>query len=200
MKKMIAMVLALLMIVSLAGCARQQATSVGGWTPAEGAKISEEAQAAFDKAMEALVGVNYTPVALLATQLVSGMNYCLLCEAAVVYPDAQPYYALVYIYRDLQGNAEIKKIVRLDMGDIAESGEVREAESAGEALMGGWAVDRESSVELDGALLHLGSQIVAGVNHCVLCEGNELVFVYEDPEGKTEVTQRVALDVAALSE
>jgi hypothetical protein len=60
----------------------------------EDAVLTEEAQSAFDKAMEGLVGVNYTPLALLGTQLVSGTNYSFLCEAAVVYPDAQPYYAV----------------------------------------------------------------------------------------------------------
>lgn len=200
MKKLIALLLAVMMLAALAACSRQQAVpAVGGWTPAEGAEMTEEAQAAFDKAMEGFVGVNYVPVALLATQLVSGMNYCILCEATVVYPDAQPYYALVYIYRDTQGKAEISRILPIDLGDIAESGEIREAEPAGEALMGGWSVDRESSVEVKGALMHLASQVVSGKNHCVLCEGNELVFVYEDLEGKTEVTGSVAIDVAGLA-
>ena len=199
MKKLIALMLAVMMLAALAACGRQAAPAVGGWTPAEGADMTEDAQAAFDKAMEGFVGVNYVPVALLATQLVSGMNYCILCEATVVYPDARPYYALVYVYRDTQGKAEISRILPIDLGDVAESGEIREAEPAGEALMGAWTVDRASSVELKGALMHLASQVVSGKNHCVLCEGNELVFVYENLEGKTEVTGRVAIDVAGLA-
>lgn len=199
MKKLIALMLAVMMLAALAACGRQAAPAVGGWTPAEGADMTEDAQAAFDKAMEGFVGVNYVPVALLATQLVSGMNYCILCEATVVYPDARPYYALVYVYRDTQGKAEISRILPVDLGDVAESGEIREAEPAGEALMGAWTVDRASSVELKGALMHLASQVVSGKNHCVLCEGNELVFVYENLEGKTEVTGRVAIDVAGLA-
>ena len=191
--------LAVMMLAALAACGRQAAPAVGGWTPADGADMTEDAQAAFDKAMEGFVGVNYVPVALLATQLVSGMNYCILCEATVVYPDARPYYALVYVYRDTQGKAEISRILPIDLGDVAESGEIREAEPAGEALAGAWTVDRASSVELKGALMHLASQVVSGKNHCVLCEGNELVFVYENLEGKTEVTGRVAIDVAGLA-
>ena len=46
----------------------------------------------------------------------------------------------------------------------------------------------------------LASQVVSGKNHCVLCEGNELVFVYENLEGKTEVTQRVAIDLGAFNQ
>ena len=146
MKKMMALMLALVMVFALAACGQQKAPAVGGWTPVEDAKMTDDAQSAFDKAMEGLVGVNYIPVALIGRQLVSGTNYCVLCEATVVYPDAQPYYALVYLYQDLQGKAEVTNIVKLDLGDIAESGEIKAAEDAGAALEGGWTVDRESSV------------------------------------------------------
>ena len=199
MKKMMALILALMMVFALAACGRQKAPAVGGWTPVEDAKMTDDAQSAFDKAMEGLIGVNYVPVALIGTQLVSGTNFCILCEASVVSPDAKPYYALVYIYRDLQGKAEVTNLVKLDIGDIAERGEIKAAEDAGETLVGGWVVDRESSVEVKGALIHLASQVVSGKNHCVLCEGNELVFVYENLEGKTEVTQRVVIDLGAFN-
>ena len=199
MKKMMALILALVMVFALAACGQQKAPAVGGWTPVEDARMTDDAQSAFDKAMESLIGVNYVPVALIGTQLVSGTNFCILCEASVVSPDAKPYYALVYIYRDLQGKAEVTNIVKLDIGDIAESGEIKAAEDAGETLVGGWVVDRESSVEVKGALIHLASQVVSGKNHCVLCEGNELVFVYENLEGKTEVTQRVVIDLGAFN-
>ena len=123
-----------------------------------------------------MVGVDYVPVALLGTQLVAGTNYAVLCEARAVVPDAQPYYAIVFVYRDLQGGAELLKIVDLDLGAIAESGKVEPAEPVQELLSGG------------------------GMNHCVLCEGNELVFVYENLEGRTEVTARAAIDLGALME
>ena len=200
MKKMMALILALMMVFALAACGQQKAPAVGGWTPVEDAKMTGDAQSAFDKAMEGLIGVNYIPVALIGRQLVSGTNFCILCEATVVYPDAKPYYALVYLYQDLQGKAEVTNIVKLDIGDIAESGEIKAAGDAGETLVGGWTVDRESSVEVEGALIHLASQVVSGKNHCVLCEGNELVFVYENLEGKTEVTQRVAIDLGAFNQ
>ncbi len=161
--------------------------------------IDETSREAFDKAMEGFVGVSYTPVAQLATQLVAGTNVCLLCEAQGVYPDTQPSYALVYLYRDLQGGARIQSIVPLSLGDIAAEGTVRAAEQAPGARMGGWTVNRESTFTVPGALLHLGSQVVAGTNHCLLGEGNELLFVYENLEGKTEITQRVPIDVAALA-
>jgi len=88
---------------------------VGGWknVEAEAQPLPEDAQAAFDKAMEGLVGAEYTPVALLSTQLVSGTNYCILCQIKPVVLDPVPAWALVYIYADLQGNAEIMNVYDL---------------------------------------------------------------------------------------
>ena len=43
----------------------------------------------------------------IGSQVVAGMNYCLLCKVTAVAPDAKPQYRLVYIYEDLNGNAEI---------------------------------------------------------------------------------------------
>ena len=88
---------------------------VGGWNivPHEAEELPENAQAAFDKATEDLDGAEYTPVALMATQVVAGMNYCILCQITPVVPDAEPTWALVYIYADLQGNAEIMNVYEL---------------------------------------------------------------------------------------
>ena len=67
-------------------------------------------EAAFEKAMEGLVGCTYEPIAILGSQVVSGMNYCLLCKTTVVTPDAPVSYTLVYIYEALDGTAEILRI------------------------------------------------------------------------------------------
>ena len=118
MKKAIALLTAIcLLILALPVSAEM----VGGWetVPAEAAALPAEAQAAFDKAMDGLVGANYTPVALLATQLVAGTNYCILCQITAVVPDAVPAWALVYIYADLQGNARITNIFELQAGQFA---------------------------------------------------------------------------------
>ena len=86
---------------------------VGSWAQPETPVITEEAGKAFEKAMEGFTGVGYVPVALLSTQLVAGMNYRYLCEATTVVPDAETSYAIVTVYQDLEGNAEITEIVRL---------------------------------------------------------------------------------------
>ena len=203
MKRILAVVLALLLLAALAACGKESTepeTVVGGWTITQSPDISESAQGAFDKAMEALVGVDYTPLALLGTQVVSGTNYCFLCEASVVSPGAQPYYAIVSVYEDLQGGAKVLNIVALDIGTINETGTVEDAQPEGGQLMGGWTVDRDSSVEIPDAVMHLASQVVAGTNHCVLCKGWKLCFAYTDLDGKTEVTKSVDLDIGALSQ
>ena len=87
----------------------------GGWTNVshEAEELPEDAQEAFDKAVENLDGAEYTPVALLSTQLVAGMNYCILCQVTPVVPNAEASWALVYIYADLEGNAEIMNVYEL---------------------------------------------------------------------------------------
>lgn len=201
MKRFVALILASLMLASLAACGqKKEKTTVGGWTLTEDGALTAEAQGAFDKAMEGLIGVNYTPVALLGTQLVSGTNYCILCEAAVVYPDAQPYYALVTVYQDLQGKAEVRNIVAMDLGKIEETGEIKDSQPEGTPLLGGWTVDRDSYLEVPDGVMHLASQVVAGTNHVVLCKGWNLCFVSADTQGKTEIAKAVPLDIAALSQ
>ena len=90
-------------------------TMTGGWTPVvqEAGKLPEAALAAFDKALEKSDGTTYIPVALLSTQVVAGTNYCILCQITPAAPDPVPTWALVYIYADLQGNAEIMNVYEL---------------------------------------------------------------------------------------
>ncbi len=97
----------------------------GGWEiPAtEGTALPENAQAAFEKATETLIGASYTPVALLATQIVAGTNYCVLCQIAPVVPDPVPQWALVYIYANLEGEAEVTNIYEINVGAFAQQTE-----------------------------------------------------------------------------
>ena len=115
MKKAVSVFLALILVLALAAGAAAE-TAAGGWETAEhqGAALQDEgAQAAFEKAVENLDGAGYTPVALIGKQIVAGTNYCILCQITPVVPDAKPVWALVYIYADLQGNAEVTNVYEL---------------------------------------------------------------------------------------
>ena len=73
-------------------------------------EMTDEANAAFTKATESLDGVSYTPLAFLSSQVVAGTNYCIFCEKQNSSADAEKQYVVVYIYEDLQDNAEISDI------------------------------------------------------------------------------------------
>ena len=90
----------------------------GGWFAPDSVELTDEAKAALEKAAGDLLGAEYEPVALLATQVVAGLNYEILCRITPVVPDAESKYAIVHVYEDLEGNAEIT--------DIFEFGETEE--------------------------------------------------------------------------
>ena len=118
MKRFITLMLILSMTIPFALC--EGFDIDGGWTPSEEWEITDEANAIFEKAFEGLLGVSYKPVAYLGSQIVAGRNHCFLAQATVIYPDAQPYYVLVYIYENLEGGTEILNIARLDIAGYAQ--------------------------------------------------------------------------------
>ena len=118
MKKIVAMLLASLILLSAAAGVAEGSLS-GGWNVAENTAITEENKAILEKALEKLVGVTYEPIAYLGSQVVAGLNHCFLCKATVVYPDAVPSLALVYIYEDLSGNAQITNIADFDIAELS---------------------------------------------------------------------------------
>ena len=75
---------------------------MGGWQATETPELTEEVEAAFV--------TNYEPVAIAATQVVSGTNYCVLCQQPGTIDPATSY-VMAYLYIDLQGNAEITDAV-----------------------------------------------------------------------------------------
>lgn len=83
---------------------------VGAFTPFS-TQISTEAKEVFQKAMNGLLGVNYTPLAV-STQVVEGTNYRFFCNAKVVYPNANNDAAMVEIYQPLNGEPHIRQIHR----------------------------------------------------------------------------------------
>lgn len=199
---------------------------LGGWTvdPVGDDRLPEDVQSAFDRVTEKLLGVNYTPVAFLGSQVVAGVNYAILCEAKPVVPDPVQSLKVMIIYVDLSGEAELLEISDLDLGAYAEK---EELDVAAEMLMGGWQAPEEAEpcdnlptdalAALEQALegfvgnslvpvAYLGSQVVAGTNYAFLCHSTlvtedpvtsmQLVFVYADLAGNASISNIVTLNPA----
>lgn len=122
MKKMIVLLLAALVVFSAVSAAVAEGPVSGGWAAAEDPTVTEERSAVFEKALANLVGVDYTPVAYLGSQVVAGTNHCFLCQSRVVVPNAVPKYVLVFIYEDLKGNAEVMNFADFDFGSFCTYG------------------------------------------------------------------------------
>ncbi len=181
---------------------------VGGWSVPQDTKITEEELKIFNKAIEGLTGVGYEPVAYLGSQVVAGTNHCFLCKSTVIYPGATNRYTLVYIYEKLDGTEEILKFEDVTLPGTADAD--------GAPIAGGWNYAEDPSVDdnikavvdkatekLLGAeyepVAYIGSQVVAGINHALLCRitavtpdaesGYALVYIYEDLNGGVEVLE-----------
>lgn len=95
----------------------------GGWFQSESPVVTEEVRASLEKALDGAVGAIYNPIAVVSSQVVAGMNYCILCEVTPVVPDAVSTYSLVYLYVDLDENAEITEMA--DFAAEADNGSVQ---------------------------------------------------------------------------
>ena len=122
MSRMIVLLLAALLVFFQVSAAAAEEPLSGGWTPAEDPAVTEERSELFYRALGKLVGVDYTPVAYLGSQVVAGTNHCFLVRKRVVVPDAVPSYILVFIYEDLQGGAQIMNMADFDFGSFCTYG------------------------------------------------------------------------------
>ena len=224
MKKLLSITLCLSLIAAgvffLAACSKQNKQDenegdiesggeiVGGWTKAASPVITDDFKTVFEKAAAGIDGVDYAPVAYLASQVVAGTNHCVLCKATPVVPDAKTTYSIVYIYEDLEGNAKITEIIESNA----------DAQSTDNDVDGGWTEnyslemtdDAKTALEkacemLTGAeytpVALLATQIVAGTNYRIICEsrpavpvpecGYVIVTVYADLEGNAEITDTI---------
>lgn len=201
----------------------------GGWQLPDSMAYNElpdNAQAAFDKALEGYSGMNFLPLALLGTQVVAGTNYSILCKAAVVSPNPAASLKVVTIYADLDGNASITDVADFEITDYVEN----EDAPSPETLAGGWAVNSELSrialaddqekafnTAAEGLLgvsyepvLYLASQVVAGVNHAFLCKATTVTanpvtylcvaVVYADLQGGATFSSFHYVDIASFKQ
>lgn len=122
MKKMLALLLNVCLLgVSLCLPARAEEMLMGGWTVNEDspADIPQEIVEALAQAAEETADTyGYEPMLLLSSQVVSGMNYCLLCR--VTGAEGQCFYAQVYLYVDLKGQSRMTSVEPLTYGNEEE--------------------------------------------------------------------------------
>ncbi len=90
---------------------------MGGWqvnTDMQDPKIQEEIKDAFDKATSEDT-VIYTPIVVLAKQVVAGTNYAIMTQAE----DAEENFSIevLTIYKDLQGNAKVISSAYVNLAD-----------------------------------------------------------------------------------
>ncbi len=231
MKKLLALLMAAVILAGAAGCIKINITPasddeevqvetdeiLGGWTRADSPVITDETRELLKKALEDLVGAEYTPVAYLGYQIVAGTNHRILCRISPVVPDAKETYAVVTIYEDLSGSAWIT-----DVKDFEVETNLQE-----ETLPGGWfepetpEITEDAKTVFDQAMetlvgvdyvpvALLEQQVVAGMNYCYLCEATvvypgaettyALVYIYEDPEGNVSIQDIVRMTDEESSE
>ncbi|MBQ3274259.1 MAG: hypothetical protein IJH51_03070 [Christensenellaceae bacterium] len=196
---------------------------LGGWTVFEGnaSLLNDEQKKVFAEATEAVTGEELTPVAVVGTQVVAGMNYEFLCigRPSVKELEGQAIWDMVSVYVDLDGNCELVSVKEFDITDPA-AGQVYEEGPMGawECAIDGTCVEGEAaeafdktSKEFEGMKLTpavlLGTQVVAGTNYRLLCVGETanrdyacVATVYEDLDGNAEITGCTVLDIGQYYE
>ena len=184
---------------------------VGGWEINDGSTSlnkNPEAKDAFLKARKAATNVKIQPIAFLGSQVVAGTNYCFLCKVTAVSPDAKPEIALVYVYKDLKGNAEItgyQTIIgkQVPGGFNANDGKFKLGNNKlvkkayREAM-------KDTPADAYEPVAYLGDQVVAGSNYMILARGTGtndvakglyLIIVYADLDGNAEINRIESLEL-----
>lgn len=192
-----------------------------------GVALPGEAQAAFNKAMDAIEGATYDPIALLGTQVVSGTNYALLCRVTPIVTDGTSELAVVTVYEDLDGNAEILSAAPFDLATVAGT---NNALTTDDEMVGGFETNTEftaQSEDEDTAKIfdtaeaeaaksgdiysfaaELGWQAVNGENHAflVLKDGDDskqarwaVLTAYEGLDGNVSLLSVYELDPGAYA-
>ena len=220
MKKVLSIILcaalALAGVLAFSGCTKQESNTdpevinTGGWTRADSPVITDEINELLGKAVKGMVGAKYTPVAYIASQVVAGTNHCILCKVAAVVPEAVSEYKLVYIYEDLEGNAEITNVIETGVKADYANNDGGWGESASPVITEDAKTAFDKATEmLTGAeytpIALLATQVVAGFNYSILCEAKAtvpdaeayyvIVTVYADLDGNAEITETNEIQV-----
>lgn len=88
----------------------------GGWEVTESSEITDEERAIFNQAVQGITDVAYDPVALLATQVVAGKNYCFLARESSYNLSEKPSYELVYVWQAPGESAKLLEMQEIEFG------------------------------------------------------------------------------------
>ena len=244
-KNLLLITLIVLSIICVAGCSKKKndieiakpkeseeevtPEIAGGYTydTAVAGTLPENAQKAFDEAIEDLDGVSYTPLACLGTQVVAGTNYAIITKSTAITPQANAKLTILFIYDALDEKAKITSTKDFVLSDYITN-EVIKNDNVG--LFGGWNVPTEGGLysmpqELASAtsealsnykdmaiepLACLGSQVVAGTNYALISRektneentqlGLYIVVINNDLENNAKVLSVSSLDITKLKE
>lgn len=170
--------------------------------------LTDDEKAVFEKAIEGIGGAALVAKDVIATQVVSGMNYAFLCTSTPVVPDPISHWCIATVYVDTKREVKLIGIQDIDVADV------KMQENAPEGGDGSWTSTakaksalvpndvREALEENVGLTLSpiavLGTQIVSGINYRILAYGTpvvpnaitslKVVDVYSDAEGNTSIT------------
>lgn len=204
-----------------------EAVTVGGWVINTEADVDlTEEEAAVFAAIDPALDVEFEPVSVLAMQVVAGFNYAYLVKETSTesvgsdVPDT--HWAIAVVYQDLADACELISIKAIDVLDIPMTDEAPE-----DGLTGAWAVCEKEDAPLlpaeaqeafglategyASATLHpiatLASQVVAGMNYLILCEGTSAASgslpqlyaatIYAALDGAAEPTSLSPIDLYA---
>lgn len=191
------------------------AAADGSWqvNTKAGSYLTKSEKSLFDKATRKLVGASYTPVAVLAKQVVAGTNYAYFCKAKTATANPKTSWKVVVVYKNLKGKAKVIAVNNFNCNSISTL--KKPASTAG--MAGAWTcksytgaskgIPKAAQSAIDKAkkkykkvsltpLALLSSQVVAGKNYRFLCSGKAsdssatfyAVDVYQDLKGAAKIT------------
>lgn len=182
---------------------KSEKEKVGGWQSCDGYTqlLAEEDLTRFEKAVEGLVGVGYTPVQVIATQLVNGTNYAYLAQGTTITANPKKSFYIVKITEDAQGNIDLASAMEIEPDYILTASEDNETQ------LGGWKAtstgkpgmfsEQEAQASFEKAMesytgmkfnpiVLIAKQVVNGTNYVGLVRGET---VTQNPETKIYVVQ-----------
>lgn len=215
-RRVFSFVLAMVMVVSICTSGMAAATP-GQWkinVKTKTISVTKDASSALKKAAKKYVGKSFKPLALLGTQTVSGVNYCLLCYSKTATQNPVEAIDLVYVNKNAKGKCKIKNVVTLMSTEAGISGGWTLTKKASKlalskAMKKAFKAGLSNYVGITGTALGvLGSQVVAGMKYNLLCAGKMVtpgakknlyqITVFVGLDGKSSVESVEMIDVAAL--